>query len=326
MRVLVGRLAQSVLLLWIVATLTFLLMRAAPGDPAALLIAPSASAADVARARAELGLDRPLPVQYARWGRTLLEGKLGESFVTREPVSVMLERALPVSLGLGLSSLLMTFLVGILVGTVQAARRGGPLDTTLTVASTAVYAAPSYWLSLALVALFTYGAARWGFPPAFRLPAFGMRDPAGGASGWSALPDLMRHAILPVFTLTAIGAAGIARYSRTLVSDVAGHAFVQTARAKGVSSATLYLHHVLRNALPSLVVLFALALPGVLAGSVFVETVFAWPGMGRLLVSSILARDYPVVMGATVLYAALVIFANLAGDLALPVLDPRRRS
>jgi len=326
MRMLAGRLAQSVLLLWIVATLTFLLLRAAPGDPAALLIAPSASAADVARARAALGLNRPLPVQYARWGRALLEGKLGESFVTREPVSLVLERALPVSLGLGLSSLLLTFLLGILVGTVQAARRGGPLDTTLTVASTAVYAAPSYWLSLALVALFTYGAARWGFPPALRLPAFGMRDPAGGASGWSALTDLMRHAILPVVTLTAIGAAGIARYSRTLVSDVTGLAFVQTARAKGVTPTTLYLHHVLRNALPPLVVLFALALPGVLAGSVFVETVFAWPGMGRLLVSSILARDYPVVMGATVLYAALVILANLAGDLALPVLDPRRRS
>ncbi|HEX5410103.1 MAG TPA: ABC transporter permease [Gemmatimonadaceae bacterium] len=326
MRVLVGRLAQSILLLWIVATLTFVLLRAAPGDPAALLIAPSASAADVARARAALGLNRPLPVQYARWGRALLEGNLGESFVTREPVSVVLERALPVSLGLGLSSLLLTFLVGILVGTVQAAQRGGRVDTTLTVASTAVYAAPSYWLSLALVALFTYGAARWGFPPALRLPAFGMRDPAGGVSGWGALPDLLRHAILPVCTLTAIGAAGIARYSRTLVSDVTGLAFVQTARAKGVSRATLYLHHVLRNALAPLVVLFALALPGVLAGSVFVETVFAWPGMGRLLVNSILARDYPVVMGATVLYAALVIFANLAGDLALPALDPRRRS
>lgn len=326
MRMLAGRLAQSVLLLWIVATLTFLLLRAAPGDPAALLIAPSASAADIAHARAELGLNRPLPVQYARWGRALLKGKLGESFVTREPVSLVLERALPVSLGLGLSSLLLTFLLGILVGTLQAARRGGPLDTALTVASTAVYAAPSYWLSLALVALFTYGAARWGFPPALRLPAFGMRDPAGDASGWSALTDLMRHAILPVVTLTAIGAAGIARYSRTLVSDVTGHAFVQTARAKGVTRTTLYLHHVLRNALPPLVVLFALALPGVLAGSVFVETIFAWPGMGRLLVSSILARDYPVVMGATVLYAALVILANLAGDLALPVLDPRRRN
>ncbi|HEX6964485.1 MAG TPA: ABC transporter permease [Gemmatimonadaceae bacterium] len=320
------RLADAAVLLWLVLTLTFLLLRAAPGDPSAFLIPPSASAADVARLRTELGLDAPIAVQYARWAGGVLKGDLGESFAYHRPVWSVLRDALPVSLGLGAVSLLLTFAVGIAVGTYQAIHRGRAADTTLTIATTTVYAAPSYWLALALVAVFTYGAARWGFPPALRLPAFGVRDPAGEARGLAAMADVVRHSILPVITLTAIGAAGIARYSRTAVADLLGMQFVRTARAKGIEPRALYVHHVIRNALPPLIILFALALPGVLAGSVFVETVFAWPGMGHLMVTSILARDYPVVMGATVLYAAMVIAANLAADLALPLLDPRRRA
>ncbi len=327
MRQLLERALDAVVLLWIVLTLTFLLLRAAPGDPTAVLIPPSATAADAARVRARLGLDRPLVVQYALWAGGVLRGDLGESFARREPVTRLLAQAVPVSALLGAVSLLLTFVFGIAVGTVQAIARGRKSDTALTVVTTSVYAAPSYWLALALVAFFTYGTARWGLPSALRLPAFGMRDPAGLESGrWSALADLVRHSVLPVLTLTLIGAAGIARYTRTVVADLLGLDFVRTARAKGVVGRTVYLRHVLANALPPLVVLFALALPGVLAGSVFVETVFAWPGMGRLMVEAILQRDYPVVMGAAVLYAALVILANLAGDLALPALDPRRRT
>ncbi|MBX6331105.1 MAG: ABC transporter permease [Gemmatimonadaceae bacterium] len=326
MRLLVRRVLDAAVLLWLVLTLTFLLLRAAPGDPAALLVPPSATAADVARARAELGLDRPLIVQYARWAGGILKGNLGESFAERRPVTALLADALPVSLGLGLASLALTFLIGIAVGTYQAARRGTTADTALTTVSTALYAAPSYWLALALVAVFTYGAARWGVPEALRLPAFGLHDPAREATGLAGVGDLVRHAVLPVLTLTVVGAAGVARYARTVVVDVLGMGFVRTARAKGVATHAVYARHVLANALPPLVVLFALTLPGVLAGSVFVETVFAWPGLGRLMVSAIRARDYPVVMGATTLYAALVILANLAGDLALPWLDPRRRA
>ena len=322
MQNLVRRLVGAAVLLWLVLTLTFLLVRLAPGDPTALLVDPSANAATTARLRHELGLDASLAVQYARWAGGVLAGDLGESFVRRRPVLAVLGEALPISLALGGCSLLLTFLVGVTVGTVQAARRGSGLDTTLTIVTTAVYAAPSFWLALALVALFTYGAARWGFPHWLRLPAFGVRDPASDHAG---LGELVRHAILPVTTLTAIGAAGIARYTRSIVADVAELPFVRTARAKGAPRRRVYLRHVLANALPPLVILFTLALPGVLAGSVFVETVFGWPGVGRLLVTSIAARDYPVVLGATVLYAALVLLANLAGDLALPIVDPRRR-
>ena len=318
------RLAAALALLWIVVTLTFVLVRLAPGDAAALLIPPTATPEDAARLRTELALDAPLPVQYAKWIGGLLRGDLGESFAQRRPVAQVLGEALPISLGLGISSLILTFVIGVTIGTIQATRRRSVVDPLLTVATTTVYAAPSYWLALSLVAVFTYGATVWGLPPALRLPAFGIRDPAGTETGWSAVADLIRHSILPVSVLAAVGAAGIARYARSTVADLAGAEWVRTARAKGLRSTRVFGRHVLANALPPLVVLLALSLPGVVAGSVFVESVFAWPGMGRVMVVAISARDYPVVMGATVLYAALVILANLAADLALPLIDPRR--
>lgn len=316
--------AGAALLFWLVLTLTFVLVRAAPGDAAALLVPPSASAADAVRLRTELGLDAPVAVQYARWIGGALRGDLGDSFSLRRPVSEILADALPVSATLGIVSLLLSYVAGVLIGTVQAARRGR-IDTALTVATTTVYAAPTFWLALALVALFTSGATRWGFPDFLRLPAFGLRDPAGGLTGLAALVDLARHAVLPVLVLSLVGAAGVARYARSSVADVAEADFVRTARAKGGDALVVYGKHVLRPALPSLVVLFALALPGIVAGSVFVEAVFAWPGMGRAMLGAIAARDYPLVMGATIVYAAVVILANLAADLALPALDPRRR-
>jgi peptide/nickel transport system permease protein len=322
----VSRLASSVILFWIVLTITFLLARAAPGDPTALLVPPDASADDQARLRAELGLDAPLAIQYARWAGRLFKGDMGESFARRAPVRTVLAEAIPVSAGLGAASLALTFVVGIGVGMYQAARRGRISDRALTIVTTTVYAAPSFWLALALIATFTYGAARWGFPSSLRLPAFGMRDPASDATGLAAVGDLARHAVLPVITLAAIGAAGIARYARTITADLVSQDFVRTARAKGLSRRRIYLRHVLVNAWPPLVVLLALAIPGLLAGSVFVEGVFAWPGMGRVTLAAVAARDYPVILGATAVYAAAVILANLAADLALPLLDPRRRA
>jgi peptide/nickel transport system permease protein len=318
------RLAAALVLLWLVVTLTFVLVRLAPGDPAAILVPPTATPEDAARLRAELALDAPVAVQYARWIGGLLRGDLGESFGQRRPVTDVLGEALPISLGLGVASLVLTFVVGVAIGTVQAARRRSAVDPILTVLTTSVYAAPSYWLALTLIAVFTYGATVWGFPPALRLPAFGVRDPAGGTSGIAAAMDIIRHAVLPVTVLAAVGAAGIARYARSTVADLSGAEWVRTARAKGLPSRGIYGRHVLANALPPLIVLLALSLPGVVAGSVFVESVFAWPGMGRVMVVAITSRDYPVVMGATVMYAALVILANLAADLALPLVDPRR--
>ena len=324
MRTLIRRGAESLLLFWLVVSLTFLLAHLAPGDAADLLVSPSATPEEVARLRQSLGLGASLPEQYARWVGGVLRGELGESFALREPVVRVIARALPVSLALGASSLALTFLLGVPVGLYQAARRGRWPDRVLTVVGIAIFSAPSYWLALALVALFTTGASSAGFPEWLRFPAFGMRSPASTATGWSAALEVARHAVLPVTVLAAIGAAGIARYARSSALDLAGSEWVRSARAKGVSEGRVFGRHVLANALPPLIVLFALAVPGVVAGSVFVEGIFAWPGMGRLLLSAIASRDYPVVMGATMVYAALVIAANASADVALQLLDPRR--
>lgn len=318
--------AAALGLIWLVLTLTFVLLHAAPGDAADLLVAPDAPPEAAAQLRQELGLDRPLPQQYGRWLGNLLRGDLGESFRRREPVRRMLADALPVSIWLGSMSLFLTFAVGVAVGSLQAARRDRWTDRVLTGLTTAVYAAPSYWLALAAVALFTYGLSRMGAPLWMRLPAFGLTSPASEAVGLSALPDLFRHSILPIAVLAAVGAAGIARYARSAVLDLSRSDWVRTARAKGLAPRRVMFRHLLSNALPPLVVLLMLALPGVVAGSVFVESIFAWPGMGRAMLEAINARDYPVVMGATVVYAAIVVLSNAASDLMLYAVDPRRRA
>jgi peptide/nickel transport system permease protein len=320
------RLLVAAGLMWLVVTLTFALLRLAPGDAATFLVPPGASAADAARIRADLGLDRSMPVQYARWLRGAVSGDLGTSFASGRRVSQVLAEAAPVSITLGAMSLVLTFLIGVPVGMLQAAAHRRPLDRALTALTTAAYAAPTFWLALGLVAVFTYGASVLGFPAWLRLPSFGLRTPGATASGFGAAADLARHALLPVAILAAVGAAGIARYARTSVLDVMRLDFVKTARGKGATNAAVFGRHVLANILPSLVVLFALSLPGLLAGSIFVESVFAWPGLGRTTLNAILARDYPVIMGATLWYSAAVILANLLAELSLPLLDPRREA
>ena len=314
---------RTAVLYWCVLSLTFALLRLAPGDPATFLVPPGATAADAARLRTELGLDRPVSVQYARWVRGLLRADLGTSFAERRPVTRVIGDALPVSLGLGLVSLLLSFLVGTVVGIVQAARRGSIADLSLTALSVVLVASPAYWLGLGAIACFTYLASSLSLPLWMRLPAVGMTTPGAELEGVARLADLVRHSILPVGLLTAIGAAGVARYVRTSALDVLGADWVRTARAKGATERGVLGRHVAANLRAPLITLFALALPGTVAGSVFVETIFGWPGMGRLMVTAIVARDYPVVLGCAAAYAAIVIAANLAAELLLGWADPR---
>ena len=208
------RIADAVLLLWIVTTITFVLLHLAPGDPATLLASPSASAEEVARLRASLGLDASLAEQYVRWLGNLLQGDFGMSIAGSRPVTAIIREALPVSLFLGGSSLALSYLLGVLIGGYQSRRAGTATDTAITAISTTAYAAPSFWLALALVALATSGASAVSAPEWLRLPAFGMRDPAALATGFDAITDLARHAILPVAVLAIPGAAGVARYAR----------------------------------------------------------------------------------------------------------------
>ncbi|MCC6244510.1 MAG: ABC transporter permease [Gemmatimonadaceae bacterium] len=319
------RLLDGLVLLWLVTVLTFALIHLAPGDPATLLVAPTASAEEVAQQRARFGLDAPLPAQYGRWIGALLRGDLGNSLVSARPVVAIIGEAFPLSLALGGTSLCLSFVFGTLIGGWQARRASTAADTTISIASTIVYAAPSFWLALALVVLATSGASAVGAPAWLRLPAFGVESPGGMATGFDRLRDLVRHAILPLLVLSLPGAAGVARYARQSMREAAAAPHVAAATARGLSPARVERRYVLRTSLTPLVVLFGLTLPGVIAGSVFVEQVFAWPGLGRAMMGAIASRDYPVVLGLTVLYAATVIVANLCADMLLLWLDPRQR-
>jgi peptide/nickel transport system permease protein len=317
---------RAVLLYWCVLSLTFVLLRVAPGDPTTFLVPPGATADDAARIRTELGLDQSVVVQYARWLRESLAGDLGTSFATRRSVRAVLADALPVSVALGGASLVLSFIVGTGVGLIQSARRGSRVDLAMTVASVVLAASPAYWLGLGAIACFTYLASSWSLPLVLRLPAIGMSTPGAELHGLAHVADLARHAILPMTLLASIGAGGVARYVRTSALDASGTDWMRTARAKGASEIVVYRRHLLANLRAPLLTLFALALPGTVAGSVFVETIFAWPGMGRLMVTSIVARDYPVVMGCAATFAALVIVANLTAEALLPWADPRVRA
>src|SRR6476659_11369168 len=316
-------LIRAALLFWCVLSLTFVLLRLAPGDAATFLVPEGASAAEVARIRTTLGLDSSIPVQYARWLDESLHGRLGTSFVDRRPVATVIGDALPVSLALGGASLLLSFLAGTAVGLLQAARQGTRVDAALTVASVVLVASPAYWLGLGAIACFTYLASSLSMPMWMRLPAVGMTTPGIDLHGMAHLADLLRHSILPVTLLSAIGVAGVARYVRTSALDAIGADWVRTARAKGLAERIVMRRHLLANLRAPIVTLFALSLPGTVAGSVFIETIFGWPGMGRLMVTSIVARDYPVVLGCAATYAAVVIVANLVAEWLLPWADPR---
>ena len=324
MRHLLLRFLDALFLIWIVTSLTFVLIHLAPGDPASLLTNPSATAAEIARQRSGFGLDSPLPVQYARWLGGVLEGDLGNSLAQSRSVVSVIAEALPVSLYLGGVSLFGSFVIGTLLGGVQALRAGSRADTAITVFSTTLYAAPSFWLALAAVAIATTGASAIGAPPWARLPAFGMFEPAALATGFDAWRDFARHSVLPLLVLTIPGAAGVARYARSSLIEANGHPHVQAAQARGLSDTRVSSRYVLRNALTPLVVLLGLTLPGLIAGSVFIEQIFAWPGLGRLMLASIASRDYPVVLGLTLVYASAVIVANLLADMIVARLDPRR--
>jgi len=302
-----------------VVTLTFLLLHAAPGDPAERLLGPSATAEQVAAARHTLELDRPLAVQYESWLVRFVHGDWGTSIATGRPVWTMLREAWPATARLVALSLLLAYGLGLLVGIIQAARSRSRLDTTLSVVTVTLFALPGFWLGLMFIMLFTYWLRV--------LPAFGAAGmDADVLTGWPWVVDQLRHLALPLLTLTVVGVGGMARFARGAMLDVITQPFVAAARAKGVPEWRVLTRHVLRNALGPLLTLLGLSLPALFSGAVFVEAVFAWPGVGRVMVEAVQSRDYPVVMAATAVSAVLVVAGNLLADVLAAWADPRVRS
>jgi peptide/nickel transport system permease protein len=301
-----------------VVTLMFFLLRLAPGDPALLLVGPSATQEQLSAQRKTLGLDRPIVEQYAAWVRQFVRGDWGTSIATGRSVRVMIGDAWPATVRLVGLSLVLSYLLGIAVGAVQAAR-DGRLDTILSVVTVTLFALPGYWLGLMLVMVFTYWLRA--------LPAFGAAGfDADFLTGWDRLLDRLRHLALPLATLTLIGIGGTARYVRGAMLDVKGAPYVTVAQAKGLSPVQVTVRHVLRNALIPVLTLLGLSLPALFSGAVFIEAIFAWPGVGRIMVEAVGARDYPVIMAATAVSAILVVLGNLLAEGLAAWADPRLRT
>ena len=315
------RLAHGAAVIFIAASLTFLLVHLAPGDPfSTTLDSASINPSVKAAWRAAYGLDRPLLEQYLRFLGQLARGNLGPSLLQPGPASAVLADAVPNTLVLMGTALVLSFVIGIGVGSWQAARPGSRGDRVAGNASLVVASLPEFWLAAVLLLLFVY---RFRLLPAGGVVDVVMHDSLSPAG---RLFDRLRHLALPALTLALLSSASIARYQRAALLDVLPLDFIRTARAKGVTDRLVLWRHALRNALVPTIVLLGLSLPTLLGGAVFVEQVFSWPGLGRIAAAAFHARDYQVVIGATIMGAVLVVAGGILADLLHAALDPRVRA
>ncbi len=296
-----------------VSIVLFVALHLAPGDPAQLLLGPLVRPDDLARLRQELGLDRPLPIQYLTWLGHVLQGDLGRSIASNRPVlTEVVERFQATALLAG-ASLLISAFGGVTVGVLAAMNRGGRIDRASMLLALLSMSTPSFWLGMVLIIVFSLVLGV--------LPGSGMISPRGDGG----VLDVLAHLVLPALTLAAVPTAVISRLTRSSMLEVIEQDYVRTARAKGLSEGRLVIRHVVPNALIGIATLVGIQAGYLLAGAVLVETVFAWPGLGSLLVTSILKRDFPLVQGGVMLIALSYVLINLATDVAYAYLDPRIR-
>ena len=296
-----------------VSLVVFMVLHLSPGDPAEIMLGSQATQEDLTRLRAELGLNEPLHVQYVRWLGHVVRGDLGRSLWMKRPVLPEVLQRLRATLILTATALVLSTLTGIALGVLSAARPHSLLDRLSAVASLFGASMPVFWLGIVLMVVFSLWL-RW-------LPASGMYAPYGGGD----LGDMLAHLVLPAVTLAAASTTIIARLTRSTMLEVLGQDYVRTARAKGVREAVVVVRHGLKNALIPIVTVVGVQAGYLLGGAVLTETVFAWPGVGTLMVQGILARDFPLVQGCVLVVALSFVLVNLAVDLLYAWLDPRIR-
>jgi len=312
------RLVHMLIVLWAIATLLFLLFRLMPGDPTIAQIDPTFTEEQRQLVKAQFGLDRPLPEQYLIYMRNLAVGEFGLSFRQRRPVLGLVLEVLPNTLLLTLSALIVAYVFGALFGSYLAWRRGSLFETVSVPLVLATRAAPEFWLGMIVLALFAFGL---GWFPSGGANSAGARY----ASEWQRILslDYLHHLVLPVLTLALYLQGLPVLLMRSNMLEVMREEFVTMARMKGLSERRIMLRHAARNALLPLVTAFALGFGQSVGGNVVVESVFSWPGLGRLLVSAVANSDYPLAQGAFLVIALVLVTMNFLADLAYGLLDPR---
>lgn len=314
------RLIQSVLTLWVISIILFGLVSSVPGGlMAAYEENPDFTAEDIARLRAKYGLDDPVPVRYLKWLGNLARGDWGNSFTSKQPVLQEIGERLPNTVLLMGVMLIVTLLVAIPLGIISALKQYSWIDHILTTVAFAGNSLPVFWFGLMLIIIFHVTLKRPDGTPL--LPGSGMATLGAPFS----LIDRIEHLILPVSMLALVSAAGYMRYMRSSMLDVINQDYVRVARAKGLKENMVIYKHALRNALIPMVTLIALDIPSLFGGALFTETIFAWPGIGRLYFGAALKADYPMVMAVLVIYSGLIILSNLLVDVLYTLLDPRIR-
>jgi ABC-type dipeptide/oligopeptide/nickel transport system permease component len=293
-----------------VATVVFFGMRLSPGDPVRMIAGPLASEQKLDEIRHDLGLDKSLPVQYAIWFRNLLRGDLGNSIASGVSALHLVALRIGATLELTLTAFVLSLLIALVAGVTAAVRQSSLYDNLVTFGAMFWLSMPSFWLGLMFMSLL---AVQLRF-----LPISGRGGPLWTWTG-------LRHLILPALTLGLPSAGATARIVRSSVLETLSQDYVRTARSKGLRERSVVVHHVLKNSLIPVITMTALRLPWLFGGAVIVETVFSWPGMGRLLTAAVFNRDYPVVQAAALITTALVVFANYAADVLYSVADPRIR-
>ncbi|MDI3341649.1 MAG: ABC transporter permease [Sphaerobacter sp.] len=309
---LIRRLIQAVVLLFFVSIITFVLIHSAPGGPS-LLSNPELSRQDIEQMREQMGLNDPLPVQYGRWLGNVLQGNLGRSYNTVEPVRSLIASRLPNTLLLTGLALGLSIAVAIPLGVLSATRRNSALDRIVAGISFFGVSIPVFWLGIVLIIVFSI-QMKW-------LPAGGMATLGQDFS----LVDRIKHLVLPTFVLATANLAELTRYTRSGMISVLSEDYIRTARSKGLTNRAVIFRHALRNALIPVVTVIGVLLPRAVGGAAITETVFSWPGMGRLAVEAAATRDYPVVLGTTLTVAIVVVLSSLLTDLVYSYLDPRIR-
>ena len=306
------RVLQGLIVLGLVSMAGFGVLHLAPGGPAAIYaMSPTMSAEDLERLTRELGLDRPLPVQYAAWVTGFVTGNWGRSYRDGRLVREVITDRMPATAVLVVSAFSIAVLVGVGIGVLSAVRQYSAADHVATLAAMIALSIPTFWLGL--MAIYVFSVLLGVLPP----------GNIGNIGGNFSLADRLLHLVLPAGTLGVVMVATWSRYTRASMLEVIREDYIRTALAKGVSRATIVLKHALRNALIPLVTLAGLQLPLVFSGALVTETVFTWPGMGRLFVDSLGYRDYPVLMGLLMLSALLVVAGNLLADVVYAIIDPR---
>jgi peptide/nickel transport system permease protein len=315
------RLLHALTVVVFAATLAFVLLHLAPGDPfTSMFSGPEVSEAVRQYWREYYGFDRPLPEQYLRYARGVLAGELGWSAPLQRPVADVLADALPNTLLLMSAALLVSFALGIGLGVLQAMRRGRGDDRAIGAVTLFFYSVPDFWLALGVLVVFALWLGAF--------PVTGMYDPVmyDFMSPADQLLDRLHHLALPVATLALLSAAVVARHQRSAMLEVIDEDYVRTARAKGARERSVIARHALRNALLPVITLVGLAFPALLGGAVFVEKVFAWPGMGSLAVNAINTRDYPLLTACVIVGSAMVAVGGVLADVLSRLVDPRLRT